>query len=533
MCGSEAPGESTVADQREMRRLQAKWNQDTGWPKRLEWIEIDGIRGWDGQRFHFQFPIMAVVGENGVGKSTILQAAASIYRPDGPVTLKGRFASDFFPDTPWDHIRAAEIRGYVREGDSHVETSLRKPTDRWRGNPQRRQRHVEYIDLSRIQPVPARVGYAKLANPTFTEASSSEFEHSKLGRFCAILGRSYSGVKMALTNADANRQVPVISGTGGEFSGFHQGAGETALVELLTKDLPRYSLVLIDEVESSLHPRMQRRLIRDLAEICRVHELQIVLTTHSPYILEELPPEARAQILLTTDGHREIVHGVSPDFAMSLMDDVQHHECDVYVEDESAATLLIEILAGHSPGLVQRCQLIPYGAASVGQALGQMAAGNRFKRPSVVFLDGDRSEDRGCLLLPGEDAPERVVFERLRSAGWPKVSERVGRPYADVAGACENAMLLGDHHDWVRHAATQLVLSPANLWQAMCAEWATGCLAPADAEPIVRAVDDAINLGTGAAPSLPRSEPAAPVPEPEPVAATPAPAGSSEMPQLF
>lgn len=530
-----------MALSQEMRRLQARWDQDTGWPKRLEWIEIDKIRGWTRQRLSFQFPIMAVVGENGAGKSTILQGAASIYRPPGPVTLKGLFASKFFPDTAWDHIRDAEIRGYVQEGDTHQTTSVRKLTDRWRGNPERRQRYVEYIDLSRVQPVPGRVGYAKLANAQLTEADATPFEESKLGRFCSILGRSYAGVKMAVTNADTTREVPVIDGPEGEFSGFHQGAGETALIELLSKDLPRNSLVLIDEIESSLHPRMQRRLIRDLAHICRVNELQIVLTSHSPYVLEELPPEARAHILVSSEGRREIVYGVSPEFAMTRMDDVPHHECDLYVEDNAAAAMLVEILAAQDSDLVKRCQIIPFGAASVGSALGQMVAGNRFRRPSVVFLDGDRGEDAGCVLLPGEDAPERVVFAALREKDWPRLHERTGRPYAAVADACNNAMLLGDHHEWVRHAASELVLSGDILWQAMCAEWAVSCLNNDERARVAQTVEDALTLRTGVAVAVPAITPAPPLPAPAtaPEAEPAAPATSlppeapSEPPQLF
>ena len=34
-----------MSNSREMRRLHAKWQQNTGWPKRLEWIEIDGLKG--------------------------------------------------------------------------------------------------------------------------------------------------------------------------------------------------------------------------------------------------------------------------------------------------------------------------------------------------------------------------------------------------------------------------------------------------------------------------------------------------------
>ncbi|MGZ5051698.1 MAG: AAA family ATPase [Methylobacter sp.] len=63
---------------KEVRRLAAKW-QRGDFPKHLEWIELDGLRGWSGQIVDFGFPIVAICGENGAGKSTIIQAAASIY----------------------------------------------------------------------------------------------------------------------------------------------------------------------------------------------------------------------------------------------------------------------------------------------------------------------------------------------------------------------------------------------------------------------------------------------------------------------
>jgi len=47
--------------------------------------------------------------------------------------------------------------------------------------------------------------------------------------------------------------------------------------------------------------------------------------------------------------------------------------------------MLIEILTAHDPDLVRRSRVIEYGAASVGQALGQMVASNRFPRPTLVF----------------------------------------------------------------------------------------------------------------------------------------------------
>lgn len=470
----------------EIRRLTAKWATGTGWPKRLDWIEISGLRGWTGQRFDLRYPIMAVVGENGVGKSTVLQAAASVYK--NPKRI--RFASDFYPDTDWETIRDASIRYSVREGERQTEASIRKPGERWRGNPNRPERRVAYIDLSRIQPVSARVGYTKLVKSHPKEVSATLFDEYRLKRFSQIMGRAYDLAKMSLTDGHPTRTVPVLVQQGLMYSGFHQGAGETTIAELLETDLPQYSIVLIDEVESSLHPRAQRRLIRDLAEKCRERELQVILTTHSPYVLAELPPEARAYIMQM--GHsREIIYGVSPEFAMTKMDDVPQPECDLYVEDARAKILLTELLVAHGIDMVPRCQIIPYGAASVGKALGQMVERDLFPRPSRVFLDGDQAVSPGCINLPGEDAPERVVFESLKSTNWDGIPVRVGRPFSDVADACERAMVLADHHEWVNDAANKLVLRGDTIWQAMCAKWANGLVTEQVAE-IIRPIGDAL-----------------------------------------
>lgn len=524
-----------MPDSTEVRRLTAKWEMGTGWPKRLQSLEIRGLRGWTGQRFSLPYPIMALVGENGAGKSTVLQCAAAVYESHPPAYRRG-YASDFFPQTAWDHLDGVAIRYTVREKDTEHSASVRKPGERWLGNPQRRKRHVEYIDLSRIQPVPARVGYMKLANPANEETTSTPFEGTRLARLSGIMGRHYDLAKMALTREDAKRPVPVIEHQGQTYSGFHQGAGETTITELLERDLPPYSLILIDEIESSLHPRAQRRLIRDLADRCRENEVQIVLTTHSPYVLEELPEKARAYIMQSPSGTREIVYGVSPDFAMTKMDDVAHTECDLYVEDRRSATMLEEILIAADPENVLKCQTVPYGAASVGQALGQMIINDRFPRKSCVFLDGDQARADGCRNLPGNDAPERVVFGDLRGREWQGLAARTGRLHSQIADACNQAMGLPGHRTWIDYAASRLTMSGETLWRAMCAEWANNALPAEDAKAIAQPVADVL-LGIKpytavVQPDAPSPPPVIPEPMPEPVVSPPeasAPIGQEKL----
>jgi predicted ATPase len=466
----------------EIRRLQKKWAMGNapGWPKRLEWLEVAGMRGWSGQRIRFEFPIVALVGENGSGKSTIIQAAACAYRNE----VRTWFPSEFFPDTAWDDLRDVSIRYGYLQGKANHERSLRKPTTRWLGQPERLERGVKYIDLNRIQPVGARVGYARIAKNRHEEKSATQFDAEQTTRLSFIMNEEYEAARMALSTIDDARRVPVIVQKGIQYSGFHQGSGQITLAELIQSNIQKYELIVIDEVESSLHPRAQRRLIRDLATLCREHEIQIVLTTHSPCILEELPLEARICILKTAKG-KEIFPGISPEFAMTKMDDDAHPECDVYVEDDRARVFVEELLARHGPDVFPRCEIVPFGAASVGYALGQMVSGKRFQRPTCVLLDGDSAPGEGCVLLPGNDAPERVVFATLKEAGWANVWARVARDTSLVADACHGAMTLPDHHDWVTFAAKQLRCGGEALWHAMCAEWA----ARTNLEEVAQVVD--------------------------------------------
>ncbi len=107
---------------KELRKLAKAWTKG-GWPKHLEWLEIQGLRGRTGERVDFKFPFVAIVGENGVGKSTILQTAASLYKHQE----KTFYASDFFPNTPWEQVTNVTLRGSIREGFMHSTQFINKP----------------------------------------------------------------------------------------------------------------------------------------------------------------------------------------------------------------------------------------------------------------------------------------------------------------------------------------------------------------------------------------------------------------------
>lgn len=451
-------------ESREVAKLKKAFDRGD-FPQHLEWIEINGIRGWRGERIEFRFPIVCISGENGVGKSTILQSVAASFQPKTK-DASGFYASSFFPDTPWENVTGATIRGEVKQGQNRLVFSIRRPTERWLGNPERIQRDVVLVDLRRVQPLYARVGFQKIAAKKVKEKSNRAYSPATLERLNNVVGKLYTSAKMGLTDASEGREVPVVEVNGATYSGFHQGAGEATIVELLSTAIPKYSIVVIDEIETSLHPRAQRRLIRDLADYAREHFVQFVVTTHSPFIMDELPPEARVHIL-PSDGNRVVVSGVSPEFALSKMDDERHPEVDIYVEDDRAKIFVEEVVQKYSRDYLLRIDVLPYGSASVGKSLGQMKSQTRFKRPTVVVLDGDQDPAPGCVLLPGGDAPEIVVFSRLADVSWAGIATKIDRSHSDLVDLANTARTLPNHHDWVRHVADGIVIGGNELWRAM------------------------------------------------------------------
>ena len=458
------------------------------WPKFIEAMTIAGLRGWSGQTVRFAFPVSAIVGENGTGKSTILKAAACAYTNE---TSAKYFPSVFFRNTHWDTVTAVSLTYTVREG-SHTESfEIKKPSRRWSFPQRMKRRHVFIYDISRTLPLDASAGYARIARLAVAETSTTSLQQEYREKLSHILGREYTNARFATPDADPNRQVGLLTREFGEVSQFHQGAGEDATLDLMSslQSIPDTSLLLIDEVEASLPPRAQRRLVGMLVELSRTKRLQVVLSTHSPYVLEELPQEARI-LLMPGRPATNVVYGVSPEFALSRMDDDVYPELHLIVEDREASAMLREILASDDVGrgLIGRVAMVPVGPSNVVKLIGKLAIDGKLPYPAVGVLDGDEPVTAGFVSLPGGQAPERVVFEGLRAKGWPNLTSRFGIGAGDLFSYLEDAMLIPDHHDWSTAVGDRIQKSRTSVWEILVAEWARECLSPTDRTAIVEEI---------------------------------------------
>jgi len=88
------------------------------------------------------------------------------------------------------------------------------------------------------------------------------------------------------------------------------------LIALLTR--PKFSQLVIEEVDNALHPSRIDLLLRALKELGEKMNIDILITTHNPALLDALGPEMISRV---TVAHRDIETGLSK---LTLLEDVDN-----------------------------------------------------------------------------------------------------------------------------------------------------------------------------------------------------------------
>lgn len=234
---------------------------------------------------------------------------------------------------------------------------------------------------------------------------------------------------------------------GAAYSELHMAAGERAMLRLSQEvaDL-RDALVLIDDVEAGLHPWAQQLLMRHLQQLVLFNNLQFIVTTHSPVVLESVHPLAR--VFLERDA-RGRVAAVAPyqDVVQDALYGRARNALSLLCEDEAAEA----ILHGVFDVLFLRLR-IPRESVRIGRDTGasefpgHAAAFSKFGQIDnfVFVLDGDQ-RDRGIETKIVERAGRNAATGRGVRLGLGRAGrhcqdqlENLAHPLGwDVADLCQ------------------------------------------------------------------------------------------------
>ncbi|MBW4647472.1 MAG: AAA family ATPase [Kastovskya adunca ATA6-11-RM4] len=133
-----------------------------------------------------------------------------------------------------------------------------------------------------------------------------------------------------------------------QFNGYSDafaGSGESAAALLVHNILqaPERSLMLLDEPETSLHPRAQQRMLEFIAHQAVRKSLQVVMATHSIYLAKNLPQKAIRVLVREPDGSVTVRTDLSADEALHEIGTLPPGKT-ILVEDERAKHIVVSAL---------------------------------------------------------------------------------------------------------------------------------------------------------------------------------------------
>lgn len=181
------------------------------------------------------------------------------------------------------------------------------------------------------------------------------------------------------------------------------GSGESRIILMVDEVLnaEAKSLILLDEPEINLHPGAQIRLKRFLLEQILEKEHQIVLTTHSHYLIDKLPKKA-IKLLKNTAGTISIVEDVEcEDAFLELGEDVSG-DIKIYVEDKVSREIVkfgIEKFPVNSIKNKVKTKVLPGGVQNIIKYHIYSAALRRDNK-AFFILDGDQNFIENCDIDP-------------------------------------------------------------------------------------------------------------------------------------
>ena len=435
-------------------------------------LHIEDFRQFSGKDIFLGNKMTAIAGNNGTGKSTILGILANSSYLKGYHTyldkpFRGEF-SELFSGSPEHDPTGGKITLYYQDaGKDHsvlFRTAWQDKKTRFRIIPKRTlpdgttteaklESPVIYLGLSRLYPL-GEADRKKLSRKNqkweVDEDRALFMEKYKtiLGGWEDLKSVSQFGIvglaRKAGTGIETDTYGPSANSAG------QDNLGQILLSVLSMRKLKRElrgdwdgGLLIIDELDATLHPAAQTRLIKLLLKESGTVGFQVVFTTHSTVILELLSGKTiqnrkdvagDIEVVYLTDANKRMAVKRNPSWPEMENDlfvkssGINEAKVGVFCEDAEARWFASRLLQKHHPLLASRIDFVD--AAFGCDELMKLYTGDfNYLRNRVVLFDGDVSESRiqdkipesyrtagaNIVRLPGNDSPEKVIYDYLSS----------------------------------------------------------------------------------------------------------------------
>ncbi|MFD5180954.1 ATP-dependent endonuclease [Nocardia sp. NPDC058379] len=380
--------------------------------KYLKRVTLRRIRGFIDREVTFDFPVTALVGPNGGGKTTVLGSAALVYRDVPPSRF---FAKSGKYDASMQNW-SVEFELIDRSLNPRLPIARTASFKQLKWNRNAVERDVLIFGVERTVPATERQNLKKAVGGSFQAAKEVQLPLEVTGEVEKILGKPIAGFQqLYLDSADRVSMFSGITGLGEGYSEFHFGAGEASVIRIVAEieAASDNAIIFIEEIENGLHPVATRRMVEYLILVARRKSCQVIFTTHSNDALAPLPPVAVWSAL-----SGDVLQGKPDVRALRTITGQIEAELAIFVEDKFAETMVRTILRTHGGIEMDAIKIHAMGGASPAMKVTEQHNANPTTTfPAICLLDGDQAEHvdptRKVYALPGTAAPEAHVFQQV------------------------------------------------------------------------------------------------------------------------
>ncbi|UXH79993.1 ATP-dependent nuclease [Roseateles amylovorans] len=445
--------------------LQAKYlpqNRYANFGPSLKSVHIRGFRGVHDLKVDLLYPITAISGLNGAGKSTVGQLCLGAYRKPSTVTeIKRFYVRDFFPASvadpnPFGPDSSVVFEYNTTDPVAPQTLTVARAAKEWSGYKRQPERSCYYIGFTIYIPKVEQRDLSMYRSQQLTLGPQRPIPEGVRERVGRILGQQYDAMHFqGITHGQRSGELGVAQRFGAQYSENNMGFGEGRTLYLvdLMEHSPEQSLFVIEEPETSLHGNAQHELAKYLVDVCHRRHHQVILTTHSSIILDALPADARVMLLRDAAGVAAFPQ-MSAARAKSILTGGHHRDLSVLVEDTFAKLLLTEMIRRVDPPLLACIEIFEVGNTKAVRSGALLMA--RIKRPFAAVRDADVGPDpqNGLFSFPGTMPPEREVY--MRAEVQARLADEFGIDVAHIFTQHQ----VDNHHDFTKILAAQTSTLP-------------------------------------------------------------------------
>ncbi len=357
--------------------------------QRLHNLKINKLKSIKDMEISFKDKdVTAILGPNASGKSTILHALACIYSPQTNGE-NHKFSNFFLPSTDalWKNSEFEITHSYQLGADKHedLKREYKKSSDRWSPRYSNRpKRDVFYIGIEVCVPMIEKEKTQTKVNYS-TTINSNNHTQTILDKASYILNKRYDVLKQ---HELKKKSFIGVEAENLKYSALSMSAGEQKVFYILNIVFlaPKYSLILIDELDLLLHDLSFQRLVEVIAERAKDKKIQIVFTTHRESVIK-LSDKINIRHVLAQENKTLCFDSTTPALIDRLTGE-QSKPIEIFVEDDLSEAIIRHLSISLNIG--KYLEITRFGACTNAfTTIAGLLLSNKCPESILAVIDGD------------------------------------------------------------------------------------------------------------------------------------------------